>query len=61
MSTSGCLGAAAVVRLCGVDRFRPGFLARPALSFVPLCGSCLVLLRTDSGWEFDWGGTSVKR
>ena len=23
--------------------------------------SCLVLLRTDSGGEFDWGGTSVKR
>ena len=27
----------------------------------PLIGSCLVLLRTDSGGEFDWGGTSVKR
>ena len=34
-------------------------LVRPPRAL--LCGSCLILLRTDSGWEFDWGGTSVKR
>ena len=38
--------------LCSVARLRVCTVVR---------GSCLCLPRTDSGGEFDWGGTSVKR